>query len=88
MARTVGKLTTLRVARATKSRMYSDGGGLYLQVTGAGAKSWIYRFSLHGQPREMGSGSVSTFSLADARIKAHECRQLLHEGIEPPPNLL
>jgi hypothetical protein len=24
--------------------MYGDGGGLYLQVTGAGAESWVYRY--------------------------------------------
>ena len=39
-----GKLKALNVARAKKPGMYGDGGGLYLQVTGAGAKSWVYRY--------------------------------------------
>jgi hypothetical protein len=39
MARTVGKLTALKVTRLAEQGMYPDGGGLYLQVTGAGAKS-------------------------------------------------
>jgi integrase len=39
-----GKLKTLNVARAKTPGMYGDGGGLYLQVTGAGAKSWVFRF--------------------------------------------
>jgi integrase len=39
-----GKLKALNVARAKKLGMYGDGGGLYLQVTGAGAKSWVYRY--------------------------------------------
>jgi integrase len=83
MARTVGKLTALKVARNLPPGMYADGAGLYLQVTGAGAKSWIYRFSLHGKAREMGLGSLSALSLSDARIKAGECRRLRQEGIDP-----
>jgi len=83
MARTVGKLTALKVNRDLKPGMYPDGAGLYLQVTGAGAKSWIYRFSLHGKAREMGLGSLSAIALADARAKAAECRRLRQEGIDP-----
>lgn len=63
--------------------MYSDGAGLYLQVTGAGAKSWIYRFSLAGKAREMGLGSLAAVSLSEARIKASECRRLREEGVDP-----
>lgn len=33
---------------------YADGDGLYLQVTDAGAKSWIYRYMLAKRRREMG----------------------------------
>jgi integrase len=83
MARTVGKLTALKVGRHLTPGMYADGAGLYLQVTGAGAKSWIFRFSLHGKAREMGLGSLSAVSLADARIKAAECRRLRQEGVDP-----
>jgi integrase len=43
------------------------------QVTGEGAKSWIFRFSLRGRAREMGLGSISALSLSDARTKAAEC---------------
>jgi integrase len=63
--------------------MHADGAGLYLQVTSAGAKSWVYRFSLRGKAREMGLGSLSAVSLADARTKAAECRSLRQEGIDP-----
>jgi hypothetical protein len=45
MARTVGKLTALKVTRLVDPGMHADGAGLYLQVTGAGAKSWLYRFN-------------------------------------------
>jgi integrase len=83
MARTVGKLTALKVGRDLKPGMYPDGAGLYLQVTGAGAKSWIFRFSLHGKAREMGLGSLSAITLADARAKAAESRRLRQDGTDP-----
>ena len=80
MARTVEKLTALKISRELKPGMYTDGGGLYLQVTGAGA---FIRYSLHGKAREMGLGSLSAVSLADARAKASECRRLRQDGVDP-----
>lgn len=78
-----GKLTALGVAKLKTPGMYGDGGGLWLQVTGKGAKSWIFRFTLRGKSREMGLGPVSTFSLAEAREKALACRKLTYEGVDP-----
>lgn len=63
--------------------MHADGGGLYLQVTASGARTWVYRFMLHGRAREMGLGPLHIVSLAEAREKARECRKLRHEGIDP-----
>ena len=84
MARVIGRLTALKVSsRAIKPGMYADGGGLYLQVTGTGAKSWIYRYMLRGKEREMGLGSLSAVGLADARTKATECRSLRQAGVDP-----
>ncbi|KQP80636.1 integrase [Methylobacterium sp. Leaf117] len=78
-----GKLSALSASRARVAGMYGDGGGLWLQVSGAGAKSWIFRFTLNGRSREMGLGSFSTFTLAEAREKALACRKLCAEGIDP-----
>lgn len=39
-----GKLSALKVAREKRPGLYGDGGGLYLQIGGSGAKSWIFRF--------------------------------------------
>lgn len=83
MARGIQKLSALKVDRAKKAGYYSDGGGLYLQVTGSGAKSWLFRFMLSGRAREMGLGPLHTVSLAEARIKAADCRKQLLEGIDP-----
>src|SRR4029077_20239846 len=38
------KLTALKVAREKRPGLYADGGGLYLQITEHGSKSWIFRF--------------------------------------------
>jgi integrase len=40
----IGKLKALNVARMKTPGMYGDGGGLWLQVTSGGAKSWIFRY--------------------------------------------
>jgi Arm DNA-binding domain len=40
----IGKLNALRVAREKRPGLYCDGGGLYLQVTERGSKSWIFRY--------------------------------------------
>jgi integrase len=66
-----------------KPGMYGDGGGLYLQVSAAGTKSWSFRFMLHAKAREMGLGPLHTVSLAEAREKAREQRKLLLDGIDP-----
>ena len=83
MARVIGRLTALTAARLKEKGIYPDGGGLYLQVTGAGAKSWIYRYTLAGRTREMGLGPFHTFDLKTARERAAECRRLRHDGIDP-----
>lgn len=87
-AHVIGKLTEGHVKRMTKAGMHADGGGLYLNITATGAKSWIFRFSrkLGGDKpvtREIGLGPTHTLTLADARAKATEMRKLLLEGIDP-----
>src|SRR2546423_11410517 len=83
MARTIGRLTALSVARAKTKGRHADGGGLYLQVSASGTKSWIYRFMLSGKLREMGLGPYPTFGLADARARAVECRKQTSDDIDP-----
>ena len=83
MARTVNQLTATKVQKVKAAGMYPDGAGLYLQVTGEGAKSWTLRYSLRGKAREMGLGSLRKVSLADARRKAADCHRLLDEHVDP-----
>ena len=78
---THGKLKAIAVTRLTTTGMYSDGGGLWLQIKNGG-KSWIFRFMLNGKARYYGLGSFDICTLAEARAKALECRKLLAQGID------
>jgi integrase len=83
MARVIGKLTALRVDKASRPGMYGDGGGLYLRVTDDGAKNWVFRFMLNGRARWMGMGPLHTVNLAEARKRAGEHRLRRHDGVDP-----
>jgi integrase len=63
--------------------MHRDGGGLYLQVSRSGGRSWIFRFQRNGKRRFMGLGSADVITLAEARDKAIDARRLLANGIDP-----
>lgn len=63
--------------------MYADGGGLYLQVSASGSKSWVFRYTVNGKKRDMGLGAFHAVSLAEARLEADKCRQSLRTGIDP-----
>ena len=82
MARGERKLKAVAL-RSLLAGMHSDGGGLWLQVTKSGARSWIFRFTLAGHAREMGLGPLHTVSLAEAREGALMCRKQLREGQDP-----
>src|ERR1700737_863617 len=83
MARASNKLSAVEVKSIDQKGMYHDGGGLYLQVSVGGARSWIFRFTLDGRAREMGLGPVHAIPLADARKRAAECRRMRVDGIDP-----
>jgi integrase len=83
MARQQHRLTALQVTKLNKPGLYGDGGGLTLQITPAGAKSWLHRYMIAGKSYAMGLGPTHTVSLAEARQKAMEGRQLLLDGVNP-----
>ena len=78
----LGNLTARKVATA-KAGKYSDGGNLYLLVSQGGSKKWVLRFTLAGRAREMGLGSASVVSLAEARDRAADARRQISNGIDP-----
>ena len=82
-SRALHQLSAARVAKMSEAGRYGDGGGLYLQVSKAGARSWIFRFMLAGKSREMGLGAYPTVGLADARTRAAAARIVLERGEDP-----
>lgn len=83
MARQLSKLTALQVTKLSKPGLYGDGGGLTLQITRAGAKSWLFRYMRDGKAHGMGLGPTHTVTLAEARAKALDARKLLVDGQNP-----
>ena len=94
MGRAIGNLTAVMVkalrhdpAKGKRPVRFPDGGNLYLQVAAGGSKSWLFRYTLHGKPREMGLGAVGEppagVPLAEARKRAAAARAMLDEGRDP-----
>jgi integrase len=83
MAREVHKLSARGAATLTTPGRHSDGGGLYLNVTETGARSWLFIWKVAGRRREMGLGSARDVPLARARELAAECRSIVADGRDP-----
>lgn len=81
--RAINKLSVAKVNAISKPGLHADGLNLYLQVTPAGTKSWLFRYMKDGTAKSMGLGPVHTVTLAMAREKATEARRKLLEGIDP-----
>ena len=76
-------LTVKKVERMTSKGKFADERGLYLQVHSATNRSWLFRYKQDGKTRWMGLGSVSTYSLDEAREEARKLRQQIHQGLCP-----
>lgn len=57
--------------------------GLYLNVSGVNAGSWILRYQMNGRRRRIGLGSTEMVTLAQARALAAETRIMIAEGSDP-----
>jgi hypothetical protein len=83
MARGVGRLNAMSGKRDLAPGLHHDGHGLYLQVSGKRARSWVLRYTLRGTARVMGLGPATYITLAEARQRTHEAHRLLLDGIDP-----
>jgi len=83
MGREINRLTALQTQKLRTPGCHADGAGLYLCVKPTGGKSWIFRYRFKGKEHEMGLGSLTTFSLAEARERALLQRKLLANGDNP-----
>jgi integrase len=66
-----------------KAYKLSDGNGLYLFVTLAGAKSWRLAYRVAAVQKTMTLGLYPTVSLAEARSRRDGARKALSEKIDP-----
>src|SRR5438067_8744633 len=62
--------------------MFGLGGCTAPSKGAAGGKSWIFRYKVAGRERVMGLGPFPDVLLAEARIKAAECRRLRIENVD------
>lgn len=71
-------------AKSKATKLYRIGGADFqLQVTHAGVKSWIYRYTIKGRTRVIGLGAVRKVSFEDAKKLARKIRVQLDDGIDP-----
>lgn len=84
MVRSLNKLPSNVVSKKLPPGRHADRGNLYLTVSPAGARSWVF---LYRGPRsrkiEMGLGPLRDVPLLVAREKAAAARRLLAEGRSP-----
>ncbi len=78
----MSKLTALKVERAKPGR-HGDGRGLYLVVSGTGAKKWVLRIQKSKKRYDVGLGSALDVPLAEAREEAHDIRRAVRRGEHP-----
>ena len=74
---------TARKVETAEPGKHGDGRGLFLLVKPTGSRSWVLRYQLKGQRRDLGLGAYPDVTLARAREKALEARRLVADGIDP-----
>lgn len=83
----MAKLTD-KLIKATKGegkdQFLSDGGGLYLRVSPAGSKVWVYRYkNTESQTKWLDLSTYPARSLAEARAEAASLKVMRRDGIDP-----
>lgn len=86
----MGKLTDKAIkaamaeAKATGTgRKHSDGGGLYLETTAAGAGYWRWKFRHLGKENRLSLGTYPAVTLLEARRAHQDGRDTLRQGTDP-----
>jgi hypothetical protein len=70
-------------SRGGKHYKLSDGAGMYLLVTKAGARYWRFDYRFNGKRRTLALGVYPTVPLSVARERREAARRLLTEGKDP-----
>ncbi|SBW02831.1 Integrase [uncultured delta proteobacterium] len=64
-------------------RKFSDGGGLYIHVSGIGGRLWRMGYRFGGKQKTLSFGTYPAVSLKAARRRREETKELLAAGIDP-----
>lgn len=85
MVREVNRLSARGAETLKTPGRHADGGNLYLAITKAGSRRWVFMYKWNGKQREMGLGSAARgrVPLNKARALAQEARDLLAAGLDP-----
>jgi len=86
-AKELSPLEVKRLQHPGKGRnaTFAVGGvdGLLMQITPAGARSWLLRVQIGAKRRELGLGGFPDVTLAQARERAREAKDKILRGIDP-----
>ncbi|APH71031.1 tyrosine-type recombinase/integrase [Aquibium oceanicum] len=76
--------TQLRAIKPFQStKKYSDGGGLFVQVTPQGSKLWRLAYRYGGKQKLLALGTYPAVSLVEARARRDTAKRLLASGFDP-----
>ena len=77
------KLTDAQLRNLSEPGRYFDGGGLYLELTGAGGRYWRLKYRHGGKEKRLAFGVYPEVSLKGARAQSAEARKVLKSGGDP-----
>lgn len=72
-----------QTAMPERTRKLSDGGGLYLELSPAGARTWRWAYRFGGKQKTMTLGAYPQVTLAAARKQRDAAKLRLQQGIDP-----
>lgn len=82
MAKEVKRLKAVQISSLPPGT-HSDGDNLLLRVRDSGSRSWVFRYKQNGRAIELGLGSTTDRTLAEAREIATNMRRAIANGQSP-----
>ncbi|KQW61524.1 tyrosine-type recombinase/integrase [Variovorax sp. Root411] len=76
-------LSDLKVRNLTTPGRYTDGEGLYLQVTANGGRYWRMKYRFDGKEKLLAFGVYPVVGIKEAREKRFQAKQALSRGEDP-----
>lgn len=74
----------IRKAKATdRTQKIFDGGGLYLEISPKDSRWWRLKYRFDGKEKRLALGVYPDVTLALARQRRDDARQLLARGVDP-----